>query len=161
MLHHVSIAAQNPLRVATVLAELIGGSVHAFAGPLPGAYSILTSDPHGSGLEVYPDGTVCKPGEAESMLSMPIEAPAAFSPTHILMSVKVDRAGIERIGAREGWRTRHFWRGPRNGPKVFELYEFWVENRTLLELVTEDMVPAYARTWQTEVMSGLVGRVEV
>jgi hypothetical protein len=56
--------------------------------------------------------------------------------------VKTDRAAIERIGAREGWRTRHFWRGPR-GRRLFELYEFWVENRIMLELVTEDMLPAY------------------
>jgi hypothetical protein len=59
--------------------------------------------------------------------------------------VKVDRATIERIGAREGWRTRHFWRGPSPEVRLFELYEFWVENRVLLELVTEDMIPAYAK----------------
>ena len=54
-----------------------------------------------------------------------------------------DRATIERIGAREGWRTEHHWRGPK-GMKIFELYEVWVENRIMLELVTPDMVPAYA-----------------
>ena len=55
-----------------------------------------------------------------------------------------DRATIERIGAREGWRTLHFWRGPP-GVRLFELYEFWVENRVMLELVTEDMLGAYVR----------------
>jgi hypothetical protein len=29
--------------------------------------------------------------------------------------------------------------------KLFELYEFWIENRVMLELVTKDMVPAYAK----------------
>jgi hypothetical protein len=58
--------------------------------------------------------------------------------------VQADRATIERIGAREGWRTRHFWRGPR-GMKLFELYEFWVENRVMLEIVTPDMVAAYVK----------------
>lgn len=47
---------------------------------------------------------------------------------HALISVKADRATIERIGAR-----------------LFELYELWVENRVMLELVTEDMLPAYVR----------------
>lgn len=63
---------------------------------------------------------------------------------HALISVTADRATIERIGAREGWRTRHFWRGPR-GMRLFELYEFWVENRVMLEIVTEDMLPPYVR----------------
>jgi len=58
--------------------------------------------------------------------------------------VAADRATIERIGAREGWRTLHFWRGPP-GVRLFELYEFWVENRVMLELVTEDMLGAYVR----------------
>jgi hypothetical protein len=57
---------------------------------------------------------------------------------------KADRAAIERIGAREGWRTHHFWRGPR-GTRLFELYEFWVENRVMLEIVTEDMLPPYVQ----------------
>jgi hypothetical protein len=68
--------------------------------------------------------------------------PAGASAFHALISVKVDRASIERIGAREGWRTRHFWRGPGD-VRLFELYEFWIENRTVLELVTEDMLPRY------------------
>jgi hypothetical protein len=71
-------------------------------------------------------------------------APLAV-PFHALVSVPVDRATIERIGAREGWRTRHFWRGPNPQVRLFELYEFWVENRIMLELVTEDMLPAYQR----------------
>jgi len=57
----------------------------------------------------------------------------------------VVRATIERIGAREGWRTRHFWRGPAPEIRLFELYEFWVENRIMLELATEDMLPSYLR----------------
>jgi protein-S-isoprenylcysteine O-methyltransferase Ste14 len=30
-------------------------------------------------------------------------------------------------------------------PRLFELYEFWVENRVMLELATEDMLPAYVK----------------
>lgn len=161
MIHHVSIPARNPKHVAAVLAELMGGTIHPFAGPLPDAFAVLTSDPHGSGIEIYPDGTALKPGEGDNMLSMPVEAPVAFHPVHVLMSVKADRATIERVGEREGWRTRHFWRGPRNGPKVFELYEFWVENRILLELATEDMMANYTKTWQVDAMTTLMGRVAV
>jgi hypothetical protein len=41
-------------------------------------------------------------------------------------------------------RTTHFWRGPP-GTRLFELYEFWVENRIMLELVTEDMLAPYVK----------------
>jgi hypothetical protein len=52
---------------------------------------------------------------------------------------------IEAIGVREGWRTRTFWRGPSPQVRLFELYEFWIENRVMLELATPDMLPAYIK----------------
>jgi hypothetical protein len=64
---------------------------------------------------------------------------------HVLLSVKADRATIEAIGAREGWRTRNFWRGPSPEVRRFELYEFWIENRVMLELATPDMLRAYTK----------------
>ena len=72
------------------------------------------------------------------------DAPPAFA-FHAFVSVRVDRATIERVGAREGWRTKHFWRGPSAEVRLFELYEFWIENRIMLELATEDMLPAYRK----------------
>jgi hypothetical protein len=62
-----------------------------------------------------------------------------------------------RIGAREGWVTRHFWRGPP-GVKLFELYEFWVENRIRLEVVTQDMVAAYLRVANAAAQRELLAR---
>jgi hypothetical protein len=37
------------------------------------------------------------------------------------------------------------WRGPPGEPK-FELIEFWIENRVMIEIATKDMVPNYVRT---------------
>jgi hypothetical protein len=144
MIHHVSIPARDPEHVAKVLAELLGGYAGPFVGPMPGAWAVYQEDEHGSGIEVYEERTVLVPGEGDAMGDIRLgEVPAAVA-FHALVSVPVDRATIERIGAREGWRTRHFWRGPP-GMKLFELYEFWIENRVMLELVTKDMVPAYAK----------------
>ncbi len=51
----------------------------------------------------------------------------------------------ELLGGHVGpFVTRHFWRGPPGNP-LFELYEFWVENRVMLEIATADMLPAYTR----------------
>ena len=143
MIHHVSIPARDPEHVVKVLAELMGGYAGPFIGPIPGAWVVYAEDAVGTGIEVYPDRTLLVPGAGQSMGTVELGEPALRSAVHALVSVKVDRAAIERIGAREGWRTIHFWRGPSPEVQLFELYEFWVENRIMLELVTEDMVPRY------------------
>jgi hypothetical protein len=142
MIHHVSIPARDPERVARVLAELLGGYAGPFIGPMPGAWVVYQDDGFGTGIEIYTDGTMIVPGEGDLMGSVRLGEPPQAVAFHALISVKADRPTIERIGAREGWRTRHFWRGPGDA-RLFELYEFWVENRVMLELVTEDMLAAY------------------
>lgn len=143
MIHHISIPARNPEHVAHVLAELMGGYAGPFVGPVPGAWAVYAEDPVGTGIEVYPEEVVLAPGPDGGTISTResgVEAtPVAF---HALLSVPVERADIERIGAREDWCVRHFWRGPP-GVKLFELYEFWVENRIMLELATTDMLAPY------------------
>lgn len=142
MIHHLSIPARDPEHVARVLAELLGGYAGPFIGPFPNAWVVYAEDGHGTGIEVYAERTGLVPGAGDEMAAVRLGEPASATAFHALISVRVDRATIERVGAREGWRTRHFWRGPGD-VRLFELYEFWIENRTMLELVTEDMVPAY------------------
>ncbi len=144
MIHHVSIPARNPEHVARVLAELLGGYAGPFVGPMHGAWAVYEEDGFGTGIEVYDERTLLMPGDADEAGSVRLgDAPRAVA-FHALLSVKASRAEVEAIGAREGWRTRHFWRGPP-GVRLFELYELWVENRVLLEVATEDMLPAYLK----------------
>ena len=145
MIHHVSISVRDPEHVARVLAELLGGYCGPFIGPFPGAWVVYQEDQLGSGIEVYRLETELVPGSADDEQGFArLGSPPGLSSFHALVSTKVDRATIERIGAREGWRTRHFWRGPP-GVQLFELYEVWIDNRVLFELVTEDMLPAYVK----------------
>ena len=53
MIHHVSLPAREPQRVAEVLAELMGGRCFPF-GPLEGAFMATSGDAHGTMIEVYP-----------------------------------------------------------------------------------------------------------
>jgi hypothetical protein len=53
MIHHVSIAAREPQRVAEVLAELMNGKCFPF-GPLDGAFMAASGDTNGTMIEVYP-----------------------------------------------------------------------------------------------------------
>lgn len=157
MIHHVSIPARDPEHVAQVLAELFGGYAGPFIGPIHGGWVVYEEDGLGSGIEVYGERTMLVPGEGDAMcLTRLGDVPQSIA-FHALISVKADRATIERIGAREGWRTRHFWRGPA-GVRLFELYEFWVENRVMLELVTEDMLPAYVRIANGDAQRALLAR---
>jgi hypothetical protein len=145
MIHHVSIPARDPEHVAKVLGELLGGYVGPFIGPISGAWVAYADDGNGSGFEIYPERTTFIPGKDGEMGEVQLcDAPVSVS-FHALVSVKVDRATIERIGAREGWHTKYFWRGPSPELRLFELYEFWIENRVMLELATEDMLPNYIR----------------
>jgi hypothetical protein len=143
MIHHVSIPAKNPEHVASVLAELLGGYSGKFIGPIPGAWVAYAEDEYGTGIEVYPERTMIVPGKGEAEIGQAVlgEAPQALA-FHALISVSVDRATIQKIGEREGWRVLHSWRGPPGKP-LFELYELWIENRIMLELATPDMIANY------------------
>lgn len=152
MLHHISIPARDPARVAAVLAEILGGRAFPFLGPLPGAYSAVSGDAHGTLFEVYPQHIALDPRADETgspfidlaeQNDAAATAPVAF---HALVSVPLTRAEIEAIGAREEWRTRYVGRGAPGRPAFFHVIEFWVENRILLELATADMLPAYLAT---------------
>jgi hypothetical protein len=157
MIHHVSIPARDPVRVAAVLAELMGGHDYPFTGPLPGARMAVSGDPHGTMIEVYPDTIVMAPGEDEApVVYSHADKPPCHVPFHALISVPLDRAAIEQIGTREGWRTRFFGRAPAGKPAVFHLVEFWVENRILLEVVPAENAGVYERYMQIERMDALM-----
>lgn len=157
MIHHASIPARDPVRVAAVLAELMGGRDYPFTGPLPGARMAVSGDPHGTMIEVYPDTIVMEPGRDDAPVIYGRDpSPPPHLPFHLLMSVPLDRAAIERIGAREGWRTRFFGRAPAGKPAVFHLVEFWVENRVLLEVVPAENAGVYEAYMQIDRMDALM-----
>ena len=148
MIRHVSIPARDPHHVATVLAELMQGRVYPFPGPVPGAFMAVAGDAHGTQIEVYPEQAAAAPGEGGAPgIFEANPAPPQYWPFHVLLSVQLDEAAIQAIGDREGWRTQRFHRGPPGRP-LFDVIEFWVENRFLIEISTPDMDPAYLRTYE-------------
>ena len=156
MIHHFSIPALDPIAVARVLAELIGGRAYRFPGPLPGAAMAVSGDRHGTMIEIYPESVVMTPGEGDGPVAYRT-APAerAHVGFHVLLSVPHDRATIERIGAAAGWRTRFFSRAAPGLPPVFHVVEVWVENRVLLEVVPADMIEVYESYMQIGRMDAL------
>jgi hypothetical protein len=54
MIHHISLAANDPRHVAEVLAELMNGRSYPFPGGIPDLLMAVTGDKHGTMIEVYP-----------------------------------------------------------------------------------------------------------
>ena len=156
MIHHVSIPAREPQRVAGVLAELMGGKCYPF-GPLEGAFMAASGDAHGTMIEVYPErATLDIPGNDDQVVFGDNAAPPKTWPFHLLLSVPLEPEQIEAIGAREGWRARTFGRGMRGHQPFFHVIEFWVENRLMIEVVSPAMAreyEAFLKSARTEIMA--------
>lgn len=138
MIHHLSMPADCPAHVAQVLAELWHGQVIPF--PVhAGSYAVLAMDDRGTMIEVYPQGTELRPGTAANQVQFD-QNPAAtrHMATHAALSVAVGEAQIMAIAAREGWRAVRC-----NRDDCFEVIEFWLENRVLLELMPPELASQY------------------
>ncbi len=145
MIHHVSIPARDPHHVATVLAELIGGRIYPFP-PFwcRDAYQVVSGEPHGTVLEVYPEGFWLEPEEGIFRKA----SPAPFHPFHMLVSIPATCADIERIAEREGWRNDFVAVGTPGQPPAFHCYRMWIENRVLFEFVPQSMIGEYENYMQ-------------
>lgn len=139
MIHHVSITARNPERVAAVLAEILGGQSFPFPA-FPGSHLALGNDQHGTAIEVYPLGTELVPGGRNDPAHGVANAqPALFSGTHAAVSVAMSEESIMAIAQREEWRAVTCSR------RDFQVIEFWLENRILIEFLTPQMAQDYLR----------------
>jgi hypothetical protein len=156
MIHHVSIPAREPQRVAEVLAELMGGKCFPF-GPLEGAFMAASGDTHGTMIEVYPErATLDIPHRDDQVVFGDNATPPRTWPFHVFLSVPLEPEQVERIGAREGWRAKTFGRGMQDHKPFFHVIEFWLENRLMIEVVPPAMVREYQdflKGAQTSMMS--------
>src|SRR5262245_23574636 len=138
MIHHISIAVRNPLRVADVLAEILEGQVLPAPPNFPkDSRIIFPGDEHGTLIEALPYGTELRPDDFEAGMRAGVEPNSSFVANHAYISVNISAEQLLRIGERERWLTRRCNRGP------FELIEFWIENRLLVEFETPEMLDKY------------------
>jgi FMN phosphatase YigB (HAD superfamily) len=139
MIHHISIAADNPLRVAQVLAELLNGEIVPFPSN-PGSYVALAFDAYGTLIEVHPRGLELRPGIGKNAVQHQTNPyPSAYTATHVAISTLASEAEIRSIAAREGWRVERY----KRGDAFFEVIEFWIENHLLLELLPPELSAQY------------------
>ncbi len=152
MIHHVSISAREPKHVADVLAEVMSGRAYPFPGGVADSFMAVSGDENGTMIEVYPESVALAPGESDDQQVRCTATKPGYVPFHLLLSVPLDRAAVERIGAREGWRTRYFGRGAPGQPPAFHVIEFWIENRIMVEVATPAMLAEYAQLIRFDVL---------
>ena len=139
MIHHLSIPAQDPLLVAKTLVELLGGTLSKF-GPYKDSYIAWAGDEHGTAIEIYPIGTEMFPDAGPGQANFRHNPKASgFVATHAAVSVKRSKEEIMALASRQGWRAVELSRGS------FDVIEFWIENRVMPELMTQEMTNSYLR----------------
>uniref|UniRef100_B8HT30 VOC domain-containing protein n=1 Tax=Cyanothece sp. (strain PCC 7425 / ATCC 29141) TaxID=395961 RepID=B8HT30_CYAP4 len=156
MLHHISVAVNNPLHVAKVLAEILQGSVAPFPFN-PGSYVTLAGDEFGTLFEFYPLGSELIPDAHEGQAGFRINPqPTQYSSFHAAISVPISLEEIQQIGDREGWRVLL---ASRDG--LFDVVEFWLENRLMLEFLTPEIAPKYLEAFNPQHLSQFVEQLSL
>ncbi|MGF6771687.1 hypothetical protein P3T18_004174 [Paraburkholderia sp. GAS199] len=138
MLFHASIPARHPENVARVIAELWGG-FHAPFPSFPDSWMAIAGDERGSIIETYPSDRVICPGEAHSAFVPGDSKTAQYSAFHIAVASRLTPDEVFAIGAREGWRAVRCTRGQN----FFDVIELWIEDTTLIEVLTQEMQEQY------------------
>lgn len=145
MIFHVSIAAEQPRRVAGVLAELWGGVALPFP-PVKGAWVAMAGDARNSLVEVLPLGVelVEQPGDADAAGRLNPDA-SRTSATHVAIATPLAEGEVLAIAARECWSAKYRKREgrTRDDGVGFGVIELWIENRLLVEVLPAEMQRQY------------------
>lgn len=160
MINHISIAANEPERVANFLAELWNGAVYPFP-PAPNSFFVTANDGRGSAVEITPIDTILVPGEglppeegfdSETRTEeyeakfMKSDFVPQYVPTHLNINTQLNEAEVKELARREGWRVLTCNRGEG----LFQLVEIWIENRFMLEVMTPEQTARYVEITQPE-----------
>ncbi|MFE2187713.1 hypothetical protein ACWEWX_02555 [Streptomyces asiaticus] len=151
MIFHVSIEAQEPERVAKVIAELWQGSAAPLDRLVPGAWIAFCGKSALSSVEVFPCGTNITQvygdepwvGRSDGLLR-----PTA---SHVALSTELTKDAVFKVCAREGWKAKYVVRGDR-----FGVIEAWVNEYLVIEWLTTEMQAAYTRTLDGMLKSEIV-----
>lgn len=153
MINHISLGVNDPEHVANIIAELWGGYAFPFP-PSPGGYVTFADDGKGTLVELVPIDVNCVPGtglpdEATFTKETPTDEfegtfmngnePSLFTSVHLNINSPLDEESIKAIAKREGWRCLT----ANRAGGLFQLIEFWIENRFMLEVHTPEMTEVY------------------
>jgi len=138
VIFHFSIAADDPKRTATMLAELWRGQAFYFPMVGKGSWVAHAGDDRRSTIEVYPRDLAFYPNEAGEghQRNEPV---SRHGPFHAAVATPLSIEEVHEIGGRYGCHTVVCQRGP------FRVIEYWVDNTLMLEMLTPEMQAEYQR----------------
>jgi hypothetical protein len=140
-IHHFTVPARDPERVARVLAELLGARVIPLPHPA-GTLLVYAGDSDGSAIEVWPAGMRAGVGDhALELRDLPL--PEAWPHHGYVTTEASDADRILTVFAREGWTAEKVHNGPPHAG--FGLVRGWIENHTAIEIGGRDMREQYER----------------
>jgi hypothetical protein len=139
VIFHFSIAADDPKRTATMLAELWRGEAFPFPMVAKGSWVAHAGDDRRSTIEVYPRDMALYPTDAAG--EERAESVSRNGPFHAAVATPLSIEEVEEIGRRYGCHTSVCQRGP-----YFRVIEFWVDNCLMLEMMTPEMQAEYQAT---------------
>jgi hypothetical protein len=139
MIFHASMPSRHPEHVARVIAELWGG----FAAPFPSfpdSWMAIAGDARGTIIETYPHDRVIAPGAGgASFQAGDADGAGHYSAFHMAVATPMSAEQVLAVGEREGWRALRCTRGDN----FFDVIELWIENTTMIEVLTDDMQAQY------------------
>ena len=141
---HASIPADDPGKVAEVLADMMDGEALPFPPGGPKARMAWSADGEVS-LEIVPRGHLIHHGAEEGEWRA-VDRSQRLSEVHLAIAVNRPAADIVAIADRAGWPARICSRGEG----FFELVEVWVEGAFMLEMFDPEQAHHYGRTVTVE-----------
>jgi catechol 2,3-dioxygenase-like lactoylglutathione lyase family enzyme len=140
-IHHFSIPARDPERVARVLAEVLGARVIPIPHPR-GTLLVYAGDSDGSAIEIWPAAMRSGAGDHELQTS-DLPLPEAWPHHAYVTSETSDADAVVAAFAREGWKAEKVHNGPPHAG--FGLVRGWIENQTAIEIGGREMREQYER----------------
>jgi hypothetical protein len=138
MLFHMSIAANDPQHVASVIAEFWGGKAVPFPPVAKGSWMAMAGDDRGTAIEVYPINTMLREQDGDADAQSEASGSDRYTATHAAIATPLDQEAVLAIAKREVWPAKYRKRGG-----VFGVIELWIEGRQMLELLTPEMQVEY------------------
>jgi hypothetical protein len=138
MLFHMSIGADDPQHVASVIAEIWGGRAMRFPPVSDNGWVALSGDERGTTIEVYPQGIVLREAEGDVDAVGELSGTDRFTPTHAAIATNLDQDAVLAIARRESWPAKYRKRGG-----LFGVVELWLEGHQMIEVLTPEMQAEY------------------
>lgn len=148
MIFHSSITASEPERVAHVIAELWRGTARRAPAELfAECYVAFALDERGTQIEVFPhDFAFVLRSKVNEVKEYDPERrkDVGLTATHYAIASPLSEKEVHAIARREGWECSTYQRDVPGGG--YGVIEFWLENRQMLEVLTDEMQHQYAET---------------